>query len=138
MMLGGVDITDNFIWSDEFGFNQVEQTQERSLTGGLIIQAGQKRFGRPITLGPSWLPRTVVDALFALEAITAPMLLELADGREFSVVFDRSRGIAIDAQPVDGYVHAANDPNWQYNVTIRLLTVESVPTPPPTPEDEEE
>lgn len=136
MKLGAIDITDNFLWVDEFSHNQIEQTQERSLTGGLIIQGGAKQFGRPITLGESWLPRSVVDALFALEATTAPMVLELADGREFSVVFDRSRGIAIDAKPVDGYVHAANDPNWQYKVTIRLLTVE--PAPPPTPEDEEE
>jgi hypothetical protein len=131
MILGGIDITDNFLWSDEFSYNQVEQSQERSLTGGMIIQGGVKQFGRPITLGESWLPRFIVDALFALEATTAPMLLELPDGREFSVVFDRVRGVAIDAKPVDGYVLAANDPNWQYKVTIRLSTVE------PTPEPEE-
>ncbi|HSX84063.1 MAG TPA: hypothetical protein VLE50_01595 [Cellvibrio sp.] len=124
MILGGIEITDNFIWSDEFDYNQVEQAQERSLTGGMIIQHGVKHFGRPITLGESWLPRFIVDALFALEATTAPMLLGLPDGRSFSVVFDRSRGIAIDAKPVDGYVLAANDPNWQYKVTVRLLTVE--------------
>lgn len=124
MILGGVDITDNFVWSDEFNYNQVEQTQERSLTGGLIIQSGVKQFGRPITLGESWLPRSVVDALFTLEASAEPMLLVLADGRDFSVVFDRSRGVAIDAKPVDGYVLAANDPDWQYKVTIRLITVE--------------
>lgn len=130
MMLGGIDITDNFIWSDEFNYNQVEQSQERSLTGGMIFQHGVKQFGRPITLGESWLPRFIVDALFALEATTAPMLLTLADTREFSVVFDRVRGVPIDAKPVDGYVLAANDPNWQYKVTIRLLTV-----PPPEPEE---
>ena len=131
MILGGVDITDNFVWSDEFNYNQVEQSQERSITGGMIIQAGVKQYGRPITLGESWLSRFIVDALFALEATIAPMQLELADGREFTVVFDRSRGVAVDAKPVDGYVLAANDPNWQYKETIRLLTVE------PTPEPEE-
>ncbi len=132
MKLGGVDITDNFVWSDEFNYNQVEQSQERSLTGGMIIQGGIKRYGRPITLGESWLPRSVVDDLYELEATTETMVLELADGRDFSVVFDRSRGVAIDAKPVDDYVLAANDSNWQYKVTIRLLTVE------PIPSDEEE
>lgn len=131
MILGGVDITDNFVWSDEFNYNQVEQSQERSLTGGLIIQNGVKQFGRPITLGPSWLPRATLDALFALEASPDARDLELADGREFRVVFDRSRGVAIDAKPVHDYVNAANESSWQYNVTIRLLTVE------PTPEPEE-
>jgi hypothetical protein len=124
MILGGVDITDNFVWSDEFNYNQVEQSQERSLTGGLIVQSGSKRYGRPITLGPSWLPRATVDALYALEVSTTAMDLTLADGREFSVVFDRSRGAALDAKQVHDYVCAANDPDWNYLVTIRLLTVE--------------
>lgn len=127
MNLGGIDITDNFIWSDEFTFNQVEQSQERTLTGGLVIQSGQKRYGRPITLGPSWLPRSTIDELYALEASAAPMDLALPDGREFSVVFDRARGTAIDAKPVHDYVNAANETSWQYNVTLRLLTVEPTP-----------
>ena len=124
MMLGGIDITGNFVWSDEFNYNQVEQSQERTLTGGLIIQSGVKLYGRPVTLGPSWLPRSTLDALYALEATAAAMDLVLADGREFSVVFDRSRGVAIDAKPVHDYVNAANESDWQYNVTLRLLTVE--------------
>lgn len=124
MILGSVDITDNFVWSDEFSFNQVEQAQERSLTGGLIIQSGQKLYGRPITLGPSWLPRSIVDALYSLEASADAMDLTLADGREFSVVFDRTRGAAIEAQQVFDFVGAANNPDWNYSVTLRLLTVE--------------
>lgn len=124
MMLGGVSITENFVWSDEFNYNQVEQSQERSLTGGLIIQEGKKLYGRPITLGPSWLPRSTVDELFGLEANTTAMELILADGRDFSVVFDRTRGAAIEAKPVHDYVKAANEADWQYNVTLRLLTVE--------------
>lgn len=124
MILGGVDITDNFVWSDEFNYNQVEQSQERTLTGGLIIQSGQKLYGRPITLGPTWLPRSTLDELFALEATTAAMDLVLPDGRPFKVVFDRTRGAAIDAKPVHDYVDAANEADWQYNVTLRLLTVE--------------
>ena len=124
MLLGGIEITDNFVWSDEFSFNQLEQSQERSLTGGLIIQSGQKLYGRPITLGPSWLTRSIVDALYALEASANAMALVLADGREFTVVFDRSRGVALDAKAVHDYVGAANDPDWNYLVTLRLLTVE--------------
>jgi hypothetical protein len=129
MILGGVNITDNFVWSDEFSYNQLEQSQERSLTGGMIIQNGLKLFGRPMTLGESWLPRSTLDALFTLEATGAAMDVTLADGREFSVVFDRSRGIAIDAKPVHDYVNAANESGWLYAGTIRLLTVEPEPEP---------
>ena len=124
MMLGALELTDNFVWSDEFNYNQVEQSQERSLTGGMIIQEGQKLFGRPITLGPTWLPRSTLDALYAMESTPGAMDLTLPDGREFSVVFDRSRGTAVEAKPVHNYVYAANEADWQYNVTLRLLTVE--------------
>jgi hypothetical protein len=134
MTLDDINITDNFVWTDEFAHNQIEQASERSLTGGLIIQHGVKKYGRPITLTNSWLSRSVVDALYAKEATAGAMVLTLADSRQFTVVFDRSRGIAIEATPVFDYTNAANEPTWQYRVTLRLLTVE--PAPEPEPEEE--
>ncbi len=126
MTLDEIDITDNLTWPDEFQFNQVEQTQDRSLTGGMIIQEGAKLYGRPITL-EGWLPRSTVDALYTMEAQAGQvMTLTLADDREFSVVFDRSRGRAVEAEPLHQYTKASQAPEWQYNATLRLLTV---PTP---------
>lgn len=133
MTLDDIDITNNLVWVDEFTYNNVEQSKERSLTGGLIVQAGLKLFGRPITLSESWLPRSTIDALAAKEMLSEPMILTLADSRVFTVVFDRSRGIAIEATPVHNFVDAANEPAWQYRATIRLMTVE--PTPEPVEEE---
>ncbi|NKI17440.1 hypothetical protein HCU74_08420 [Spongiibacter sp. KMU-166] len=123
MTLDGIDITDNLVWVDEFQFNQIEQSQERSLTGGLIVQEGVKRYGRPITLR-GWLPRATLDLLFALEATPATaMTLVLADARTFSVIFNRTR-IAIEADEVAPYTKASTEPDWQYQTTLNLLTVE--------------
>lgn len=129
MTLDDIDITNNLVWRDEFTHNQVEQVSERSLTGGLIIQSGVKLFGRPVTL-EGWLPRSAVDALHAVEAIPSRVMqLTLADGRQFSVVFDRSRGIALDARPVFEYTKSSTVPNWQYMTTLRLITVEPESAP---------
>lgn len=129
MTLDDIDITNNLIWRDEFAFNQVEQATERTLTGGLIIQHGVKLFGRPITL-EGWLSRETLDALYEKEADDEPMVLTLADARVFTVVFDRARGVAVDARQIFSYNNDITDPNWQYNATLRLMTVE------PEPEEE--
>lgn len=128
MTLDDLTLTDNLIWPDEFQHNQLAQSVERSLTGGLIVQEGAKQYGRPITL-EGWLSRDDVDALYAKEAsASSGMPLTLPDGREFTVIFDRARGRAIEAEPVHPYTQASQTPEWYYQTTIRLLTVE-----PPTP-----
>lgn len=123
MTLDEIDITDNLVWIDEFQFNQIEQVRDRMLHGGLAIQGGEKLYGRPITL-EGWLPRATLDALRTKENQgNLVMTLTLPDAREFSVVFDRSRGIAIDAEPLLPYTKASQEPAWQYDATLRLLTV---------------
>ncbi|MCH8530365.1 MAG: hypothetical protein LAT65_05895 [Saccharospirillum sp.] len=132
MTLDDITLPD-LIWLDEFDYNQMAQEQERSLTGGLLLQEGAKQYGRPITLSEGWLTRESVNLLYTLEAQPSePVLLTLPDGREFYVVLDRTRGPAIEARPVRRYTQAANEPGWQYATTIRLLTVE-----PPAPEPED-
>lgn len=131
MMLHTIPLPD-LLWLDEFEHNQLAQEQERSLTGGLLVQEGAKQYGRPVTLSEGWLTREDVNQLYALEAQTSePLSLTLPDGREFHVIFDRTRGPAIEATPVRRYTKAANEPGWKYAVTLRLITVE----PPPEPED---
>ncbi len=132
MTLDDLTLPDSLVWTDEFNFNQMAQETERSLTGGLLVQEGAKQFGRPITLSENWLDRATLDALVTKEGLaTTPMTLVLADGREFAVIFDRTRGPAIEATPVHRLATAANVPTWKYQVTLRLLTVE----PPPEPEE---
>lgn len=124
MIFDDITLPDDVIWPDEFQYNQVEQTRERSLTGGLLIQEGVKQYGRPITL-EGWLDRTTLDQVYAREALTSPGFeIALPDGRTHTVVFDRSRGLAVEAEPVTPYTKASNTPDWKYRVTLRLVTVE--------------
>lgn len=131
MTLDDIDLTDNLVWQNEFAFSSVTQERERSLTGGLLIQEGVKQYGRPIILGPSWLDRATIDALVAKAATPSTLMtLTLDDGRTFTVIFDRAQGSGIDAVPVNPYTLASQEPTWQYQTTLRLLTVE----PPAQPE----
>lgn len=124
MTLDEIDLTDNLIWQDEFNYNGVAQAQERTLTGGLVIQSGVKQFGQPVTL-VGWLQRATVDALVAKESAgLAAMALTLDDAREFSVVFDRASGVAIQAVPIKEHTHISQQPDAWYTATLRLLTVE--------------
>lgn len=125
MTLDGIDIT-NLVWIDEFQFNQVEQEQTRGINGGLIVQGAVKHYGRPITLSKSWLQRSVVEQLVAKELGNPEMSLILDDGREFAVIFNRTRGPAVAATPVFDITNAPAD--WRYEVTLRLTTIE--PTTP--------
>lgn len=125
MTLDDIQLGTSLIWIDEFQHNQVAQEQDRTLTGALVVQEGQKHFGRPITLAEGWLPRSTVDELYVKEADSSqPMPLTLDDGREFTVLFDRTRGPAVEAAPVQFYTQASQTPSWRYQITIRLITVE--------------
>lgn len=124
MTLDEIDITDNLIWQDEFAYNQVAQQQERSLTGGLIVQSGVKQYGQPVTL-VGWLSRAMLDALRAKEGGGNPVMdLALDDGRAFSVIFNRASGVAVEAEPIKETTHISQDPGAWYSATLRLLTVE--------------
>lgn len=124
MTLDEIDLTDNLLWDDEFSFNQLAEEKVRGLTGGLIVQTGEKRYGRPVTL-VGWLPRATLDALRTKEgAGNAVMALTLDDGRELSVAFDRTRGVAVDATPIKESTHISLEPGAWYVATLRLHTVE--------------
>ena len=57
---------------NEFSWNRVEQTTERSLTGALMVQEGQLVHGRSIVHSGNgeagWVSRLTVKSLFALQS----------------------------------------------------------------------
>ena len=130
MWLGVIELDDQFEWTDEFEWDAVAQEQERSLNGKLIVQEGVKVYGRPITLasnGGVWTPLSVVRQLEALrDQRGLVMALALPDGRQESVIFNRSNGAALEAAPVHRLVNPP--PDYPYEVTLRLITV--APPPP--------
>ena len=97
MQLDTITLPDDLLWINEFEWNPVEQTTERSLTGALLVQEGQIIHGRPIILSGNgeagWVSRLTVKSLFALtKAANKTMTLTLPDSRQFPGIFDRSNG----------------------------------------------
>lgn len=125
MRLDTIELDDDFQWTDEFTHSPVEQTQERSLTGALLIQEGVKLHGRSIELrsnGGVWTPLSVVRQLEALaEQAGQVMELVLPDGREYSVIWNRIDGSPLTAEPLRRETYPT--PDSLYLLTLRLLTV---------------
>ena len=128
MILDTITLPDDLLWINEFEWNPVEQTTERSLTGALLVQEGQVTYGRPIVLSggseAGWVSRLAVKNLFALsKAANKTMTLTLPDSRQFTVIFDRSNGAPVEAQQVLPFAYPEDSD--QYLLTLRLLTVRS-------------
>lgn len=126
IVLDGLSLPGDLVYSDEYQWSVVERSAEYSLTGALLVEESLKQAGRPITLeaknefrGPIWLSRSDVDALVAKAAIPGKtMTLTLADSRSFTVMF---RETGVKAEPV--YHVAAHDDDDPYYLTLQLQTV---------------
>lgn len=125
LMLDTLELDDQFEWIDEFAWDAVEQGQERTLTGALVVQEGLKLYGRPITLaanGGVWTPLSVVRQLEALrDQRGLVMPLTLPGGATHSVIFNRASGQALEAKPIERLVEPG--PDDPYEITLRLITV---------------
>ena len=124
-------------WIDEWEWSPIEQVQDRSLAGRLIIQEGGKVLGMPITLssnGGAWFTLATVRALEAMASVRGSVhLLTLPSGDQHYVTWNRVAGPVVQAVPVHRTV--APGPDWLYQLTLRLITV-APPPPPPDPEPE--
>ncbi|MFK0569960.1 MAG: hypothetical protein RM811_002615, partial [Endozoicomonas sp.] len=81
---------------------------------------------RPIALSggseAGWVSRLTVKNLFALsKAANKTMSLTLPDGRQFSVIFDRSNGSPVEAKQVLPFAYPEDSD--QYFLKLKLLTV---------------
>ncbi len=126
MQLDTIILPDDLLWINEFDWNPVEQSQERSLTGALLVQEQVKLQGRPIELTggqqAGWVARKTVLELQDLTA--APdkvMTLTLPDMRQINVIFDRSSASPVSASPVLEEAYPAD--NSYYYLSLRLITV---------------
>lgn len=122
--LNGVELPRGMLWVDEFNWSAVQKTVERGITGAQIIDAAARIEGRAITLqaveDQGWIRRATLLAVRDLaDAPGAQYLLQLADGREFTVQFAADDPIA--ATPISRpELPAATHP---YVATLRLITV---------------
>lgn len=140
LTLDNIDLADNpdlggeqLEWIDEWDWDPVEQSQDRGLTGVLIVQEGRsKLYGRPITLssnGGAWFTLAKVRELEALaEVRVIVMLLTLPTGAQHYVTWNRAAGPSVQAKPMWRAVNPG--PDAAHELTLRLITV----APPPVPE----
>lgn len=126
--LDGLDLPADLEWQDEFDWQPIAHSSERSLTGKMLIEEAPLVKGRPVTLygGPNacWVPRSLVLALKSMEAsvsdINNPMLLDF-HGTQMRVIWRRDDGPAVEAKPV---VRIRNPgPDHKYYITIKLVEV---------------
>ncbi len=123
-LLDSVSLPGDLLWIDEFNWPTVIRSTEYALTGALIVDAGQRLAGRPITLAGSadggWVTRATVDALRVLAcALPGQYVLALAEGRSFNVVFAPED--AISAEPVVDFSNPGVDPG--YGAKAKLIEV---------------
>lgn len=125
--LDGLALPAGMIWQDEFDWAPALSAQEYSLTGALVIDAGTRQAGRPITLaasddrGWSGMTRDKLITLRAKAAVAgATYALTLADGRSFAVAFRPGEEPITARQVWDREVPPAD---WPYVVTLRLIEI---------------
>lgn len=119
-----VPLPNDLFWPDETSWAPVEQSATRTVTGALVVQAGTKVGGRPITLRPeddrsSWMARSTVDALRNLAAVAGKELTLTLRGVTYEVIFRHHEGPAIEASPVVFFEDET--PGDFYLCTIRLM-----------------
>lgn len=121
-----VALSDRLDWTDEFAWTPVVQAIDYSLTGAMLVQAGTRQAGRPITLegtqSAAWTTRSTCGVLAAWANLADIELQLVLRGLVWPVRFDAEKK-GFEARPmhrlVDGEVHAEQ----LYLPTLRLLTV---------------
>lgn len=116
--LGSLTLPDDPVWTDEFGWSEVERFFERTVNGKVIRQEMLKTKGRPITLDVAWLTRLELLALQALADVAdASYSLTIFQGT-FTVAF---RQPPFEVRPIRGLSDPASTDVYQ--VTINLQTI---------------
>jgi hypothetical protein len=120
-----VSLSPDLYWSDENDWHPVEQSEERTITGALVVSAASRVGGRPITLEPEddksgATSLTILTQLRNWAAVAGQQLTLTLRGTSRTVIFRHQDG-AISATPWIHYQDIqAGD--W-YFATIRLMEI---------------
>lgn len=115
----------DLFWSDENSWHPVEQTENRSITGALIVSSAARLAGRPITLEPendssAWMTRTVVEQLRNWAAVPGKEMTLTLRGVTYTVLFRHQSG-GFEARPLVHY-NDANNADF-YLCVVRLMEI---------------
>ena len=126
--LAGIELPDDLDWQDEYGgWSPIKREHTEGGTGKLIIQFGQRKEGRPITLASTsqgstgaWCKRSVVEQIRAKLSETEVMPLILR-GVEHSVTW------APESPFTAEQLFRIADPDGDDYYTILLKLIEVAP-----------
>lgn len=121
-----VALPDDLYWVDEFTWQPVVQTAERTITGALVLQQAARVAGRPITLrsfseSSGWVTRDSMTVLREWASVPqCEMVLSYRDTL-FQVTWRHHEGSALDASPVVWFSDATGDD--YYTATLNLMEI---------------
>lgn len=129
--LAGIELPEDIAWPNELSGHGVGQVQNPSIEGSLIIEEIANPNGRPITLATGsevWVERQTVEQVDALAGVPLEddesHLFVWSDGRQFEVVFDRSKGSPVIAKQIIRRAASGELPTHPYSLTIYLKVKE--------------
>ena len=117
-----LNLSDDLLWPDEFGWVPVASNSRYSAGGALLISRGLRLAGRPITLQGGanfgWMTRTDALTLLSWASIPGAAMSLVYRGTTYPVKFAPVDS-PLDITPVVGY----SDPDAAdyYYATIRLI-----------------
>lgn len=114
----------DMLWTDEFAWRPVEQRQQYTLTGALVVEAAARQSGRQITLSAgddyAWMTRATLDTLRTWSLLPAQSFTLLYRGVMRTVAFDHAEGAITATQIID---YSDPDAADDYAVTLRFIEV---------------
>ena len=121
-----VPLPSDLYWADEFAWQPVVQTAERTITGALVLQQAARTAGRPITLrsfseSSGWVTRAAMGALREWASIPQCEMVLSYRENSYNVTWRHHDGNALEATPVVWFSDAQNDD--YYTATLNLMEI---------------
>lgn len=124
IVLNGVTLNPNLVWTDKYQSQTVLQTQLRTLDGTSVVYTRGLTGGQNITLEATtdqgWLDLTMVNALMGLAATPGAAYTLVIDGTSYEVVFRHHEAPALDLTPL--IARTTPDAGDYFIGTIKLMT----------------
>lgn len=122
-----VTLSDDLHWSDEFDWNPVEQSADRTITGALVVTSAVRTGGRPLTLesddSSAWHSRNTIEQLRNWAAVPGLTMTLLYRGVTRTVMFRAQDGVAVEASPIVRFADVQGT-DW-YRLVLRLMEIPS-------------
>lgn len=127
LILGGVTLNDEMIWTDRFRFQFVAQSVRRTLGGNIVTFAQGLVKGQPITLEAietqGWLTKQQVEDVIDLANVVGGVYSLQIESDIFQVQFRHEDAPAVDMRAVTAPRLNIADDEDQFIGQIKVLTI---------------